>query len=337
MSTFVTGHIHGLEPVEFPQWPQLLGWPRSIPPWEVPGWEGQPAQERLLLALWSRSVMSVSSTGLLISDATYTKHHSQMHNISALYLWGPHIKFWPGGWLFWDFQDFLRPSGYALVLLGPLVGASRFCANCYSLTITSNKPQYQSPRKPNSSSARKKILHILWNPKIHYCVHNSPPLLPLMNQINPVHTAQSIYVISILLTYSNLNYVFKVNFIFQVCPPKSCMHFCLSCATSPTPFTLFYMITWIIFGEQYKLWSSSSCSFLQPPAISSLLDPNTFRCTLSFNTVSLLQMAKFHTHIKQQAKWQFCIFESLYAYLENGGQKYFEPNDSRHSMNSICS
>ena len=147
MSTFVTGHSHGLEPVEFPQWPQLLGWPRSIPPWEVPGWEGQPAQERLLLALWSRSVMSVSSTGLLISDATYTKHHSQMHNISALYLWGPHIKFWPGGWLFWDFQDFLRPSGYALVLLGPLVGASRFCANCYSLTITSNKLQWAESLK----------------------------------------------------------------------------------------------------------------------------------------------------------------------------------------------
>jgi len=31
-------------------------------------------------------------------------------------------------------------------------------------------------------------------------------------------------------------------------------------------------------------------------------------------------MAKFHTHIKQLAKWQFCVFESLYAYLENGGQ-----------------
>jgi len=33
--------------------------------------------------------MSVSSTGLLISDAMYTKHHSQVHNISALYLGGP--------------------------------------------------------------------------------------------------------------------------------------------------------------------------------------------------------------------------------------------------------
>ena len=143
-----------------------------------------------------------------------------------------------------------------------------------------------------------------------------------MIQINPVHThtPKPIYVISILLTYSHLNYVFKVVFFFQVCPQKSCMHLCPSCTTSHTPLIPFYMINWIILGEQYKLWSSSSGSFLQSSAVSSLLDPNTFCCTLSFNTFSLLQMAKFHTHIKQLAKWQFCVFESLYAYLENGGQ-----------------
>ena len=139
MSTFEIGHSHDLEPVELPQWPQLLGWPTSIPPWEVPGWEGQSVQERLLLALWSRSVMSVSSTGLLSSDPTYTKYHSQVHNIFVLYLWGPSFKFQPGGWLFWGFQDFFRLSGYAVVLPGPLVFALRFCGNCYALTIISNK------------------------------------------------------------------------------------------------------------------------------------------------------------------------------------------------------
>ena len=33
----------------------------------------------------------------------------------------------------------LSDSGFVQLLLGPLVFASRFCANCYSLTITSNK------------------------------------------------------------------------------------------------------------------------------------------------------------------------------------------------------
>jgi len=47
----------------------------------------------------------------LISDATYAKHHSQVHNISVLYLWVPRLKFRSGGWLFWGFHDFLGLSG----------------------------------------------------------------------------------------------------------------------------------------------------------------------------------------------------------------------------------
>jgi hypothetical protein len=43
------------------------------------------------------------------------------------------------------------------------------------------------------------------------------------------------------------------------------------------------LITVTIFGETYKLWNSSLCSLLHPPATSSLLDPNILS-TLSSNT-----------------------------------------------------
>jgi hypothetical protein len=38
----------------------------------------------------------------------------------------------------------------------------------------------------NSSSASKKIPHILWNLKVHYCVKNSLPFVPIPKQKNPV-------------------------------------------------------------------------------------------------------------------------------------------------------
>ena len=45
----------------------------------------------------------------------------------------------------------------------------------------------------DSPSASQDIPHVLRNRKFHYRVHKSPPLVPILSQINLVHALQTYF------------------------------------------------------------------------------------------------------------------------------------------------
>jgi len=109
----------------------------------------------------------------------------------------------------------------------------------------------------NSLSANQEISYLLWNLKIHYPVHNRPPLVPIWATLTQFTPSHSTSVWSILILSSYLYLGLPSGLFHSIFWPKFCMYFSsLVCARCPAHLILLDLITLIIFSKAYKLQRS---------------------------------------------------------------------------------
>ena len=120
-----------------------------------------------------------------------------------------------------------------------------------------------------------------------FCVHNGPPLVPVLKLINPVHPFQSISSRSILIISSHSRLCLPGLLFPSGFPTKTLYAPLLSPipATHPGHLILPVSITQIVFHEGCRSLSSSLYSFPHFPITSSLLGPNILLRTLFSNTL----------------------------------------------------
>jgi len=161
------------------------------------------------------------------------------------------------------------------------------------------------------SSVSQEIPLIVRNPKVNFRIHNSPPPVPILNQVNPVRSTLSHFLSSTLRSYKwtislriHHQNPERTSLLFQTC----------YIATSPAHHILLDLITQTAFGKQYKSWNPSLCSLLQYPITSAFLGANILLSTLFSNTPSICSSLSVTDHIS-------CPFKTILTLHQNNVTK----------------
>jgi hypothetical protein len=184
--------------------------------------------------------------------------------------------------------------------------------------------------KDNNCSAIKEVSRVIWNPKFHYRVQNSPWPTLILSQMKLLHMILSHFfkmTFIIILTSMPTSSGWSLSFMFSYKTLFVVLIASIDALTCPSHLILLYWTSVMIFGEKNKLCSSLLWSFLQ-------------QCILFERPVALVNTFCFvHVRYVQcnlQMQLRRLLVESRHSSFFHANSRHASAMQGLHQVSMMC-